>query len=136
MEMPTFAKMDPYTKGYVEGILSDVNSIYDVTEYHIRKIKRAASERFILDKYQVSAEDFEAWEAKDEQPGVEYDSRLERVIIKAVSPALLYYSPNDCFGRWFTILANQLWEASGGIFYENVGSTGSFKRNTPILLRA
>lgn len=120
----TATMMEKYTEQYIGSILSDADSIHDVTPDDIEDLKRLQAGRIVLDKYQVSVKDFQKWNAKDEQSGVEYDSQLQRVLIKSVEGADLYEYPNVFLYTWMEILTNTLWALSGGAKYTNAGRKG------------
>lgn len=122
----TMTMVEKYTQDYIQSILSDAQSIRDVTVDHIEELKHLQAGRLVLDKYQVSVEDFENWDAKDDQSGIEYDSRLQRVLVKSVDGASLYEYPNKCLYSWMEDLSSQLCISSRRGPYKNVGRTGQF----------
>lgn len=118
----TNKKIENYKLDRIRRILQDAHSIHDVTVQHIVDLKKTQAGRFALDKYKVSVQDFEKWQIKDEVSGIEYDSRQERVIIKATDRANLHGFANDGLCNWFEQLTHTLWAASGGADYANVGN--------------
>ena len=116
--------MKKYANQRLQNILEDAESIEDVTSDHIEEIKLLQAGRIVLEKYQVRPEQFEDWIVQVEDSGVEYDSRLQRVLVKAVDGASLYEAPNKCLFTWMSTISDKLSAFSNGLMYKNLGSTG------------
>ncbi|KAL1965175.1 hypothetical protein VTN77DRAFT_5929 [Rasamsonia byssochlamydoides] len=100
----------------VEEVLKNVESLDDLTDEVVGKLREIVPESFSIAKFHVTPLGYQRWlRGREDIRGVEYDSKENRIIVNTL-PQALHTKTCNVFSTWLPEVGNGIYQETGSTY--------------------